>query len=155
MMSGTPAALRRLLTTSFIYIVLSIVAGGIAISRNFPAQPLGEGSGNGRPVLQEFLIGNGTAMSAGLPWLAVQLLLTALTTRRDGWGSIAVALLGFHALLSGVFATTEPMFEKIFSPAEFEPLLAFVEVLMVLVPILLLAFAVLELLRSRRPGWCA
>ena len=90
-----PSAPRRLVTTSLMYILISMIAGAIAISRNLPAQPMGEGSGTGRPVLQEFLIGNGTAMSPGLPWLAVQLLLTARGSRAYGrWGTVGVALLG-------------------------------------------------------------
>ena len=148
--SPMPAAIKRLVTTSFIYMLVAIVAGAVAISRNLPAQPMGEGSGTGRPVLQEFLIGNGTAMSPGLPWLAVQVLLTLLAVRGDRWGTISVALLGFHALLSGIFATTEPIFRKIFSPATFDPLLAVVETCIVVLPFLIVALAGLELQRRLR-----
>ena len=42
------------------------------------------------------------------------------------------------------------MFKKIFSPATFDPTLAPIEALIVVVPFVILAFAVLELLRRRR-----
>jgi len=148
--SGTPSTLRRLTTSSVVYIVLSFVAAAIAISRNIAAQPLGEGSGTGRPVLQEFLIGNGTGMSPGLYWLALQAALTFLAQRRDRWGIVGVVGLGLVVLLAGIFATTEPTFRRVLSPGTFDPILAVVELAMVIVPLLTVIFAVLELLRRRR-----
>ena len=150
--SRTSGALKRLIIASIVYIVVSLIAGSIAVSRNLPAQPLGEGSGSGRPVLQEFLYGNGTGMSPGLPWLAMQAVLTLIASRKFRWSIVGVIGLGLFGLLTGVFATTEPMFRKIFSPATFDPLLAVVEVGMVVIPFLMLIFAVLEVLRRRKPA---
>ena len=49
---------------------------------NFPAHPMGEGPGTRHPILEEFLIGNGTAMPPGIPWLAIQAGLTWLAARK-------------------------------------------------------------------------
>ena len=148
--SSTPSTLKRLITTSVVYIAFAIVAGILGISRNLPAEPMGEGSGTGRPVLQEFLLGNGTAISPGLSWLALQAVLTFIAGRRDRWGTTSVVLLAFHALLSGIFATTEPTFRRVFTPATFDPLLMVVELANVVLPCLVVTFAVLEWLRRRR-----
>lgn len=148
--SATPSALERLTTTSLIYIVISLVAAAIAIALNLPAQPMGEGSGTGRPVLQEFLVGGGTGMSAGLYWLAIQAVLTYFARRLDRWGTLSVGLLALQALLAGIFGTTEPVFRKVFNPATFNPLLAAVEAALLVIALLMVAFSVLELLRRRR-----
>ena len=148
--SQTPNTLKRLIASSLIYMVLAVIAGTIAVSHNFSAQPLGEGSGTGRPVLQEFLFGNGTAMSPGLPWLAMQAVLTLVASRKGRWSVVGVIGLAIFGLLSGVFATTEPMALQIFTPGTFEPLLALIEAGVILTPFAMLAFAILEWIRRRK-----
>ena len=148
--SGTPATTRRLTIASLAYIALSLIGAVIAITQNLPAEPMGEGSGTGRPVLQEFLVGNGTAMSPGLPWLAFQAVLTLLIRRQDLWGRISVVLLGFAALLTGIFATTEPIFRRTFSAATFDPAKALVEAGMVVIPLAIVLLAVIDFRRRLR-----
>jgi hypothetical protein len=151
--SRTSGTLRRLIITSIVYIVVALIAGSIAVSRNLPAQPMGEGSGSGRPVLQEFLYGNGTAISPGIPWLALQAVLTFIASRKFRWSIVGVIGLALSGLLTGIFSMTEPMFRKIFSFAPFDPLLVLVEAGIVVLPFLMLIFAVLEWLgRRRRPA---
>jgi hypothetical protein len=53
--------------------------------------------------------------NSGLPASLIYMLVAFI-------GAAGIALLAFHALLSGIFATTEPLFRRIFSPAGFEPL---------------------------------
>lgn len=90
MSKTTPTSLKRLVTSSLLYIVIALIAASIAINENLPAQPMGEGSGSGKPVLQDFLYGSGTAMSPGLPWLIAQALLTVLVFRKSWWGMFGV-----------------------------------------------------------------
>jgi hypothetical protein len=148
----TSGTLKRLIITSIVYILVALIAGAIAVSRNLPAQPLGEGSGSGRPVLQEFLYGNGTAISPGLPWLALQAVLTFIASRKFRWSIVGVIGLALSGLLTGIFAMTEPMFRKIFSFSPFDLLLVVVEAAIVVLPFLMLIFAVLEVLRRRKPS---
>lgn len=51
MNSTTPTTLKRLVISSIAYIVISLIAGTYAVNANLPAQPMGEGSGSGKPVL--------------------------------------------------------------------------------------------------------
>jgi hypothetical protein len=150
MKNHAPTSLKRLITSSVLYILISLIAASVAISNNLPAQPLGENSGSGRPVLQEFLYGNGTAMSPGLPWLLAQALLTILAIRKDRLGTIAVAVLSLFGLLTGIFSLTEPAARKFFSPAAFDPFKAAVETGGILLSFLMLVFGILELVRRRR-----
>ena len=149
---ATPRTLKALLASSILYIIVALIAAMIAISQNIPAQPMGENSGTGRPVLEEFLMGNGTGMSAGLPWLAAQAVLTLLARCMGRWGAVGVAGLAIWGLLSGIFATTEPIFRRTFNPATFDPLKAVVEAAGIALAAGMVIFAVMEWLRRRRPG---
>ena len=146
----TPASLKRLIISSILYIVIALIAAAVAIAQNLPAQPLGESSGTGRPVLQDFLYGGGTAMSPGLIWLAAQATLTFLASRKGLLGTIGVAGLTLFGLLSGIFSLTEPIVRRIFHPATFDPLKAVIETGVIVVPFVMMVFGILELIRRRR-----
>jgi hypothetical protein len=150
MNSNTPATLKRLVISSAAYIVISLIAAAVAIQANLPAQPLGEGSGSGKPVLQDFLFGNGTAMSPGLPWLIAQAILTVLAFRKSWWGMVGVVGLILFGLLSGVFSLTEPIVREIYSPALFDPLKTLIEAGIILLPFVMMVFGILEWRRKRR-----
>ena len=144
MNKNSPATLRRLLTSSILYIIVSLIAGAVAIQANLPAQPMGEGSGSGKPVWQDFLFGGGTAMSPGLPWLIGQVILTILISRKDWLGTVGVIGLIIFGLLSGIFSITEPNVQKIFDPATFDPLKAAIETGIIIVPFAIMIFGTLE-----------
>lgn len=150
MNSNPPATLQRLVISSVAYIIISLIAAAVAIQANLPAQPMGEGSGSGRPILQDFLFGGGTAMSPGLPWLIAQAILTALTFRNDWWGMLGVVGLIIFGLLSGVFSLTEPVVRQIYSPATFDLLKAVIEAGIILLPFGMMVFGILEWRRRRR-----
>jgi hypothetical protein len=146
----TPTSLKRLVTSSLLYIVIALIAASIAINENLPAQPMGEGSGSGKPVLQDFLYGSGTAMSPGLPWLTAQALFTVLVFRKSWWGMFGVVGLIIFGLLSGVFSLTEPIVREIYGPAVFDPLKALIEAGIIILPFVMMVFGISEWRRRRR-----
>jgi hypothetical protein len=146
----TPTSLKRLVTSSLLYIVIAVIAASIAINENLPAQPMGEGSGSGKPVLQDFLYGGGTAMSPGLPWLIAQALLTVLVFRKSWWGMFGVVGLIIFGLLSGVFSLTEPIVREIYGPGVFDPLKAVIEAGIIILPFVMMVFGISEWRRRRR-----
>ena len=150
MSKTTPTSLKRLVTSSLLYIVIALIAASIAINENLPAQPMGEGSGSGKPVLQDFLYGSGTAMSPGLPWLIAQALLTVLVFRKSWWGMFGVVGLIIFGLLSGVFSLTEPIVREIYGPAVFDPLKAVIEAGIIIFPFVMMVFGISEWRRRRR-----
>lgn len=150
MSKTTPTSLKRLVTSSLLYIVIALIAASIAINENLPAQPMGEGSGSGKPVLQDFLYGSGTAMSPGLPWLIAQVLLTVLVFRKSWWGMFGVVGLIIFGLLSGVFSLTEPIVREIYGPAVFDPLKAVIEAGIIILPFVMMVFGISEWRRRRR-----
>lgn len=58
---------KWLIISSVAFILIALIAGIYAVNANLPAQPMGEGSGSGKPLIEDFLFGGGTAMSPGLP----------------------------------------------------------------------------------------
>lgn len=122
----------------------------MAIKENLSAQPMGEGSGSGKPILQDFLYGSGTAMSPGLPWLIAQALLTVLVFRKSWWGMFGVVGLILFGLLSGVFSLTEPIVREIYSSTMFDPLKAVIEAGIIILPFVMVVFGILEWRRRRR-----
>jgi hypothetical protein len=150
MNNNTPATLKRLEISSVAYIIISLIAAAVAIQANLPAQPMGEGSGSGKPVLQDFLFGGGTAMSPGLPWLIGQVILTMLVFRKNWLGAVGVWGLVIFGLLSGIFSITEPNVQKIFNPATFDPLKAVIQTGVIVLPFVMMVFGFLEWRRRRQ-----
>jgi hypothetical protein len=97
-------------------------------------------------VWQDFLYGDGTAMSPGLPWLAAQGVLTFLASQKGFWGTLGVVGLTLFGLLSGVLSLSEPIVRRICSRATFRPLKAGI----IVVPSVMMVFGILDLLRRRR-----
>jgi hypothetical protein len=70
----TDIKLKRLVQASILSLIWASIATVMAIVLNLPAQ-FG-GSTSGLPVVQDFIYGMGTALSAPLVWMAAQALLT-------------------------------------------------------------------------------
>jgi len=137
--------LKLLIISSILYIVISIIATGMAISENRPAE-FG-GTSTNLSVVQDFLYGQGTAMSPPLYWLVIQALLTIIATRRNFWGVVGVTGLAIFGLLSGIGALGEPIIKEIFSLATFDLVKVIVQAGMIAIPFLFMAFAIMELIR--------
>ena len=115
----------------------------MAIVLNRPAQ-FG-GSTSGLPVVQDFIYGMGTALSAPLVWLVAQALLTWLAwnqkNRRSTWGVIGLALFGATTFI-GVLG--EPITYELLNPVTFNPLLAAIPTGMIIIDSLMMVFAIQE-----------
>jgi magnesium-transporting ATPase (P-type) len=148
---STPTTFKWLIISSVAYIIISLIAAAVAIQANLPAQPMGEGSGSGKPVIEDFLFGGGTAMSPGLPWLITQAILTVLAYKKNWWGTFGIAGLVIFGLLSGIFSLTEPNVQKIFSPAAFDAIKAVLQAGVIVLPFVMMVFGILEW-RRRRQG---
>ena len=143
-----PITIKRLITSSLLYMVIAVIGAVVAIAENRPANA--GGFSTGLPVLQDFLYGNGTAMSPPLYMLVAQAIFTVLALRRDRWGTFGVGGLTIAGLLFGVGMLVEPILLEIFNPASFDLLKALIVIALVIVPLVILVFGVRELRRRRR-----
>ena len=143
-----PTTLKRLITSSILYMVIALIGAVAAIIENRPANP--GGFSTGLPVLQDFLYGNGTAMSPPLYMMAAQALFTILALRRDRWGTFGVGGLTISGLLFGVGMLVEPILFEIFNPATFVPFKALIVIALIIVPLVMIVFGFREWRRRRR-----
>jgi hypothetical protein len=143
-----PRALRWLMTSSVLYIVIVSIGAVIAIVENRP--PEAWGTSNSLPVWQAFLVGSGTAMSPPLYWLIAQAILTAVAPRRDRWGGASIIGLILMGLLFSIFGALEPIVLEILNPETFSLLKAIVVAGGVVLAFLMVVFGILELVRRRQ-----
>ena len=124
--SASPSTLKRLITSSVLYMVVASIGTIIAIVENRPAEFAGFSTG--LPVAQDFLYGNGTAMSPPLYML------------------IALAILGLFTVIG---ALGEPMLLEILNPVTFDLTKAVIEAGLIIVPLAMMVFGILEWSRRR------
>lgn len=146
--SAPPVTLSRLTQASYTYIAVAVGAAAVAIIQDRPAG-FG-GMSTGLPVLQDFLYGLGTALSPPLYWLIAQFLLTRLSLRSGLRGMVGVIALTLFGLLLGIGALGEPVTYEAFNPATFDPLIALIQIGMIGVPLVMMAFGFMEWRRRRQ-----
>jgi hypothetical protein len=144
----TPLPVKRLITSSILYMGIILIGAIIAIIENLPAEAAGLKSN--APVWQGFLYGYGTAMSPPLYWLIVQAILTALASRRGRWGTVGIVGLIATGLLYSIFGALEPIVQKIFNPAAFDLLKVIIISGGIVLAVLMVVFGLLELVRRSR-----
>jgi hypothetical protein len=76
---------------------------------------------NGQDVLRDFLTFKGTALSAPLPFMLIQLGLTILALRPGRSGRIGVGALTFVGALYPIAQLGEPIVLRVWSPSGFDP----------------------------------
>ena len=144
----TDIKLKRLVQASILSLIWGSIATAVAIVLNLPAQ-FG-GSTSGLPVVQDFIYGMGTALSAPLVWMAAQALLTWLAwnqrNRRSTWGVIGLALFGATTFIGTL---GEPITYELLNPVTFNPLLAVIPTGMIIIDSLMMVFAIQEWRRRR------
>lgn len=143
-----PTTLKRLITSSVLYMVIALIGAVVAIIENRPANA--GGFSTGLPVVRDFLYGNGTALSLPLYMLIALAIYTILAPRRDRWGTFGVAGLTIAGLLFCIGALVEPILLEIFNPASFDLSKALREVGLIIVPFLMMVFGIREWARRRR-----
>src|SRR6476660_5433911 len=148
MTARTPVTLKRLTISVILYMVMALIAGLVAIAQNLPAEFAG--SSTGLTATQDFMYGMGTALSPPLYLLPIQIALLWLARRRDRWGQVGVGGLTVIGLMTCFGALGEPINRRIFNPATFEPVKAALMTGMILIPVVIVIFGLMEWARRRR-----
>src|SRR5712691_10334250 len=141
-------ARMALIITSILSLVNASIGTVIAVKENLPSvTPVFT---TGKPALEDFLTGNGTALSPPLYLYLVAVLFLILACLPKGLGTVGVAgltILGMIFLL-GEFA--EKLTYRVFNPASFDLSLALVELASIVLPLLMITFGGLEMARRRQ-----
>lgn len=111
-------SLKWLVTASIVNLVSNSLGTVIALQQNLAAE-LGSVP-NAQDVLQDFLGLKGTALSAPLSFISIQLALTILTLRPGIPGRIGVGGLTFVGLFYTLAQAGEPIVLRQFSPGSFD-----------------------------------
>jgi hypothetical protein len=148
MFERIPSTHKRLVITSILYMVIALIGAMVAIMENRPAAA--GGFSTGLPVVQDFLYGNGTAMSPPLYMLIALVIFTVLAFRQDRWGTVGVGGLTIAGLLFCIGALVEPILLEVLNPATFELLKALIEAGLIFLPFLMMIFGAREWSRRRR-----
>ena len=146
--SALPSTLKRLITSSVLYMVVASIGTIIAIVENRPAEFASFSTG--LPVAQDFLYGNGTAMSPPLYMLIALGILTVLAPRRDRWGGVGAVGLVIFGLFTVIGALGEPILLEILNPVTFDLTKAVIEAGLIIVPLAMMVFGIREWTRRRR-----
>ena len=148
MAAVAPANLKRLTASVILYMVIALIAGAIAILENLPAQ-FG-GFSTGLTAMQDFLYGMGTALSPPFHTLIIQFVLLVVAPRKDRWGTFGVLGLTLIGLMTCIGALGEPINRRIFNPATFDPVKALIMAGMILIPVVIVVFGLMEWARRHR-----
>lgn len=139
---------RKWLTISSVfYMIFAFIGAGVAIAENRPSDP--GGWSTGLPALQDFLYGNGTAMSPPLYMIVVVLIFTLLASRNDRWRKVGIGGLTICGLLFSIGMLVEPIVPEIFSPATFELTKAIIVTGLVILPLSMMVLGIYEWRESR------
>jgi len=128
--------------------VIALIVAWVAIEDNLPAE-FG-GSSTGLSVWQDFIYGMGTALSPPFYSLIIQLVLSVLAPRSDRWGMLGVIGLVVMGLFTCIGALNEPIRNKIFNPTTLDLPKALLLSGMILIPLFIMTFGILEWSRRRR-----
>lgn len=142
-------ARKSLIITSVLYLLIAGIGTVIAVRKNLPSQTFIPAFITGKPALEDFLTGNGTALSPPLYLYLiaiVMLIVACLPNRLATIGIVGLTILGAIFLL-GIFA--ERLTYRVLNPATFDFSLAPVELLAIVLPLLMVVFGVREIARRR------
>ena len=138
---------KSLILVSILYLINAAIGTLLAVQANLPAEFFGK---DGKPALEDFLIGNGTALSAPL-YLCIILLLFILLSfqpRRPGTlGIVGLTILGVCFIIG---ALGEPITYKVLNPATFDLPKALIVMIEIVLPLLMLTFGIIELVNRRK-----
>ncbi len=133
-------ARSSLIITSMLYLIYTAVSTLIAVRENLPSLTFITILTTGKPALEDFLTGNGTALSPPLylcTALILLLVLACLPNRLGVIGTIGLTFLGMIFLL-GMFV--ERLTYRVLNPATFDLHLALVEIAAIVLPLLMIFF---------------
>jgi hypothetical protein len=142
-------ARNGIIITSILYLIYAASSTLIAVSENLPSATFITFLTTGKPALEDFLTGNGTALSPPLYLCiaAILLLILACLSKRLGIVGIAgLTILGM-IFLSGIFV--ERLTYRVLNPATFDFHLALVELAAIVLPLLMIIFGGMEIAHKR------
>lgn len=111
-------SLKWLITASLVNLVGNSFGAVISLGQNLAAD--WGGSLNGQEVLRDFLGFKGTALSAPLSFMLIQLVITLLALRPGRLGKVGVVGLTFIGLLYTLAQVGEPILLRQFHPGGFD-----------------------------------
>ncbi len=139
-----------LIVTSILSLVNAGVGTVIAVKENLPSVTLVFTATTGKPALEDFLTGNGTALSPPLYLciIALLLILLALQSKRPGMvGVVGLTILGVIFLL-GEFAETSTY--RVLNPVTFHLSVALVTLAAIVLALLMIVFGGVEIVQRRQ-----
>ncbi len=140
-------AQSSLILVSILYLLNAAIGTLLAVQANLPAEFFGK---DGKPAFEDFLIGNGTALSAPLYFciILVVFIILALQLRRlRTLGIMGLTILGVCFIIG---ALGEPITYKVLNPATFDLPKAFIVVIEIVLPLLMVTFGIIELVNKRQ-----
>lgn len=111
-------SLKPLVVASIANLVGNSLGTLVALGQNLAAD--WGGSLNGQNVLRDFLGFKGTALSAPLLFMLIQLAITWLVLRPGQWSRIGIGALTFIGLFYTLAQVGEPIFLQQFQPGKFD-----------------------------------
>ena len=145
--SGKLNARRSLILISILYLVNAAIGTLLAVQGNLPSEFFGK---DGKPALEDFLIGNGTALSPPLYLciVAILLIVLAFQLRRLGtFGTMGLVILGVGFVIG---ALGEPITYKVLNPVTFDLPKALIVMVEIVLPLLMITFGAIELVNRRQ-----
>jgi len=139
-----------LIITSILYLFITGIGTLIAIRENLPSVTFIPAFVTGKPALEDFLTGNGTALSPPLYLCLVAILLLILACLPNQLaivGIVGLTILG-AIFLFGIFI--ERLTYRVLNPATFDFSLAPVEFLAIVLPLLMIVFGTMEIACTRQ-----
>ena len=146
-----PKAIARisLIISSILYLFIAVVGTVIAARENLPSRTFIPAFITGKPALEDFLTGNGTALSPPLYLCLVAVLLVILACMSNRLALVGIGgltLLGV-IFLFGIFV--ERLTYQVLNPATFDFSIAPVELLAIVLPLLMIVFGGMEIAHRR------
>src|SRR6202171_3349439 len=142
-------AQRSLIFVSTLYLFIAALGTLIAVRENLPSVTFIPAFITGKPALEDFLTGNGTALSPPL-YLCIAAILLLILACLSGWpGRVGIAGLTMLGIifLSGIFV--EKLTYRVLNPATFDFHLAIVELFAIVLPLLMIFFGGMEIAHKR------
>jgi hypothetical protein len=134
---------RKWLTISSVfYTIFALIGAGVAITENRASNA--GGWSTGLTPVQDFLYGNGTAISPPLYMIVAVVIFTLLALRNDRWGRVGIGGLIIGGLLFSIGMLVEPIVPEIFSPATFDLTKAVIVAGLIILPLTMMVFGIYE-----------
>jgi hypothetical protein len=140
-------AQRSLIVTASLYLVNAGVGTMIAVKENLPSVTF---ITSGKPALEDFLTGNGTALSPPLYLcvIAILVLILACQPKRPGTlGIVGLTILGLLFLLG---ECSERLTYQVLDPVTFDLPVALVKLVAIVLALLIMVFGGVEIVRRRQ-----